>query len=985
MLKVVKIHKKYKSKKGTDHHALKGIDLELGSRGFVFVLGKSGCGKSTLLNVLGGLDKFDSGDIIIKGKSSKDFKAGEWDSYRNTYLGFVFQEFNLIENYSIGKNIRLALELQSYPKKDIKKKVKEILKQVGLEDMNRRKPNELSGGQKQRVAIARALVKDPEIILADEPTGNLDSETGKQIVEILRKLAEKKLVIMVSHDKNTAYNYADRIITLSDGEVVSDQLNSGGWKYIGDKVDHYRTEGEISRVIRIPKGEKITEESLVSINSALKNEKGTVYVPITSGETLDKSDLELINKFVRGQSSDMYIPIAREVNKIQGTSNESYKNRINPAQASVAEENTEEFKLIKSKLPFKDSFKMALNSIFRKKLKLIFTVLLFLVSLGMFGFSETVTRYDFARSVANSYQSGNKKIISLTKSMEVTQPDGWKTDITIPFELSEINEMEALFDKLSFGKAYDFISNNKLGNTSSDYFAPSEFIGFLEVENLENFDLNLEYGKFPSTYNEIVISDFIGSYLITKNTSYTTNEDLIGESLTIDYKKYTISGVLETDYKDYEALNNYSPMQLQQDMITETSEFNEKNNAIYSRVIVKSGFNENYAGNINAISEVVNFQIDKDNPENEWDIYSWLSNAMYRYDNTLMMESKKNGDLFVANDFAGLADNEIIVDMFLLQSIKKKENSVEIENIIYDMNLTYKQKYDQLLSKGYLNIEFDMHEIDQKKWIKTNTRTVKIVGIINFNSYYGRIEAKKIVSLLEAKGVKLESWEKENFWQLEHLVSENDIEYSNPYNNFNSPIVVNSKVFDEISPVSKNKVSELIVNLSAETEYNITFFEDALEKELVHNTASGGILGMFKSFTDEAKDIFKYVSLVFALFATVLLFTTISSSVMNKQKEIGILRAIGARGRDVASIFVTEGIILGLITTVLAIIALNVITKIINTNLSEQIGLNLSIFNSSLIIFGEMALMAMIIVIVSAFIPVKRVTVMKPIDAIRNK
>lgn len=984
MLKVVKVHKRYKSKKGTDHHALKGIDLDLGSRGFVFVLGKSGCGKSTLLNVLGGLDKFDSGDIIIKGKSSKNFKVSEWDSYRNTYLGFVFQEFNLIENYTISKNIRLALELQSHPKKDIKKRVREILKQVGLEDLSRRKPNELSGGQKQRIAIARALVKDPEIILADEPTGNLDSETGKQIVEILRKLAEKKLVIMVSHDKNTAYRYADRIITLSDGEVISDELNTGGWKYIGNSVDHYRTEGEISRVIRIPKGGKLESTDLADINSAIKNEKSVVYVPITKGEPLNAGDLEVINKFARGQG-EVFIPIAKEVNKIQGTTNESYKDRVNPAEASIAEEHAEKFKLIKSKLPFKDSFKMALNSLFRKKVKLIFTILLFLVSLGMFGFSETVTRFNFSKSVAISYEDGNQKIISLTKTLEVTQPDGWKTDITIPFELDDVDEMINSYDGISYGLGYNFVSTNKLDNTSSDFVSASEFVGFLELENLDSLDLELEYGKFPSKYNEIIISDFIGAYLVSENSNYTTNQNLIGKKITIDYNSYTISGILKTDYKDYEALNNFSPMQLQQDMLLEVSSFSEKNSNIYSRVIVKAGFYENYGDKIEVLSEVVNFQIDKDDPENEWDIYNWLSNSMYKYDSSMLGAAIKEGDLFVKSGFTGLADDEIIVDMYAVQNMLKKDDSTEIEKIVYDEKLSITQKRDQLLNKGYFDFEIDVHEVDQEKWIKTNTRTLKVVGIINFNNYIGKVEAKNLVPILEAKGAKLEDWEKENYWELERMLSDYGLEYDSKYKMVHSPIVVNDKTFNEISPVSANKVSELVINLNSDVDYNVDFFDYGLEKELIHNTAAGGVLGMFRDFTEEAKEIFRYVSLVFALFATVLLFTTISSSVMNKKKEIGILRAIGARGRDVAFIFVTEGIILGVITTILAIVALNIITVIINGNLSEQLGLNLSIFNSSMIIFGEMALMAILIVIVSAFVPVKRVTVMKPIDAIRNK
>ena len=220
MIELKDIKKTYKSKKGVDTEALKGINIKFGDKGLCFILGKSGSGKSTLLNILGGLDNYTSGDIIINNKSTKDFKEKDWDAYRNTYMGFVFQEFNLLDNYSVEDNIKLALELQN--KKCSADEVAEALKMVELDDVLKRKPNELSGGQKQRIAIARALIKKSEIILADEPTGNLDSETSKQVFNVLKKLAKNKLIVVVSHDEEAANTYADRIIRISDGMVVAD-------------------------------------------------------------------------------------------------------------------------------------------------------------------------------------------------------------------------------------------------------------------------------------------------------------------------------------------------------------------------------------------------------------------------------------------------------------------------------------------------------------------------------------------------------------------------------------------------------------------------------------------------------------------------------------------------------------------------------------------------------------------------------------------
>ena len=226
MIEIKNIVKTYHPKKGDKVVALSDVSVKFPETGLVFILGKSGSGKSTLLNVLGGLDTADSGEIIIKGKSSKDFSQGDFDSYRNTYLGFVFQEYNILEDFNVGANVALALKLQG--RKATDEEINEILEEVDLAGFGKRKPNELSGGQKQRVAIARALVKNPEIIMADEPTGALDSNTGIQVFDTLKKLSENKLVLVVSHDRDFAEKYGDRVIELKDGKIISDELQGEG-------------------------------------------------------------------------------------------------------------------------------------------------------------------------------------------------------------------------------------------------------------------------------------------------------------------------------------------------------------------------------------------------------------------------------------------------------------------------------------------------------------------------------------------------------------------------------------------------------------------------------------------------------------------------------------------------------------------------------------------------------------------------------------
>ena len=214
MLKLSNIKKSYVMGDNTVE-ALRGIDLEFRENEFVSILGPSGCGKTTTLNIIGGLDRYTSGDLIINGKSTKQFNDRDWDTYRNHSVGFVFQSYNLIPHQTVLANVELALTLSGVSKAERHRRAREALAKVGLADQMDKKPNQMSGGQMQRVAIARALINDPEILLADEPTGALDSETSVQVMELLKEVARDRLVIMVTHNPELAETYSTRIIRIT--------------------------------------------------------------------------------------------------------------------------------------------------------------------------------------------------------------------------------------------------------------------------------------------------------------------------------------------------------------------------------------------------------------------------------------------------------------------------------------------------------------------------------------------------------------------------------------------------------------------------------------------------------------------------------------------------------------------------------------------------------------------------------------------------
>ncbi len=249
MLKLKEVKKVYELGENKVN-ALRGINVNFRKSEFVAILGESGGGKSTLLNIIGGLDNATSGDLVIDGKSIKDFKMKDYDSYRNNSIGFVFQNYNLISHLTVFDNVAMAMTLNGKSKRVKEKKVKELLKKVGISDQINKKPSQLSGGQQQRVAIARALSNDPKIILADEPTGALDSVTSAEIIELIKKISEDKLVIMVTHSEEIAKNYANRIIKIKDGEIIDD-TNSFEYSTLSDKYTAKRPAMKFSTSIKL--------------------------------------------------------------------------------------------------------------------------------------------------------------------------------------------------------------------------------------------------------------------------------------------------------------------------------------------------------------------------------------------------------------------------------------------------------------------------------------------------------------------------------------------------------------------------------------------------------------------------------------------------------------------------------------------------------------------------------------------------------------
>ena len=308
MLKLVGITKDYITG-DTTVKALKGIDLQFRKSEFVSVLGQSGCGKTTLLNIIGGLDKYSEGDLFINGVSTKNFKARHWDNYRNHSVGFVFQSYNLIPHQTVLQNVELALTLSGVSKRERRKRAIEALEKVGLSDQLRKKPCEMSGGQMQRVAIARAIVNNPDIILADEPTGALDTETSVQVMEILKEISKERLVIMVTHNPDLAAEYSTRIIRMLDGVVTSDSAPLTEQELIEATP---KTEEATSKKVKKKKAKMPSMSLATSFSLSLKNlftKKGRTVLTSFAG-SIGIIGIALI--FAVSQGTTAYINILQE-------------------------------------------------------------------------------------------------------------------------------------------------------------------------------------------------------------------------------------------------------------------------------------------------------------------------------------------------------------------------------------------------------------------------------------------------------------------------------------------------------------------------------------------------------------------------------------------------------------------------------------------------------------------------------------------------
>lgn len=958
MLELKSITKIYKTK-NDEIRALDDVNLYFEEKGMVFIAGQSGSGKTTLLNCIGGLDDFTDGEIIIKGKSVKDFSQSDYDSYRNTYIGFVFQEYNLLDNLTIGKNIKLATDLQGI--KDADKKVSDILAQVDLRGIENRKPQELSGGQRQRVAIARALVKNPAIIIADEPTGALDAANGEQVLSLLKKLSQDKLVIVVSHDSTLADKFADRIINLKDGRVESDITVSA----------------------------RNIETTDIEVNDD--------NVVIRKGATLGDDDLEVIKQAV---NAGKRISVADNIGVI--------KKDTEIIQRTQYDGST---KFIKTKLSFIDTLKLGLNTLRSKKIRLAITIILCAMAFSIFGIFDALAIYDEGRLTANALKSSSAPSILMNATVSESKNNSYEIDVGEKL-LSELATNTGYSVKGAYNSYYvgtatpiELMNNNPY--TISKYYYYKALRGVVEFDSndIREHNFSVLQGRLPQNYEEIAVSEYFANCMINWRYVYTNSNGDKVEAHSVDQivnvddpltltigltnskATYKIVGIIKTGEIDerFDSLKE----NFEDASATEQNDLlNYVNNGYFLYGFVQKGFADNALKKYNTLPKFINrayayrFTLVDDNTDAKTET---TRENFYRFDD---LKDLTSNYMFINADKTTLDGNETLLDI--------KQFAVLYADII-----------GYLKQNANNNPDFINHavEIDNYLSILDGNGTVsdKFDALRHAIAYMDEIQAAIDVN----DGVtRTESIFNKNITVRKFDVSQYEVNSSNL-----KEVNVNNKIYKIVgfyADVAISPVTSLILTDEGINNLGVNLNQGAYSSILATNNGKGNInalssvilkddglcftcknnaIAIIRAnsvFFSRLSILFLVVSGVFAVFSIAMFANFITTSIKSKYGEIGILRALGASGIDVLKMFVVETVVVALINAVLACAISALGCLCVNWYFDKFLSIFISIAAFGWRQIGIIFAMSLAVGILSATIPIWMISRQKPVETIRR-
>lgn len=879
MLQLKNIVKDYQAG-DTKVEALRGINLTFRKNDFVSILGPSGCGKTTMLNIIGGLDRYTSGDLIINGISTKEYKDVDWDIYRNNSIGFVFQNYNLIPHQSVLSNVELAMTLAGISRDERKKRATQALEKVGLGDQINKKPTQMSGGQMQRVAIARALVNNPDILLADEPTGALDSETSLQIMEILKDVAKDRLVIMVTHNSSLAEKYSTRIVNLLDGQVTS------------DSNPYDAPEEKASK----KKRKKISMSFMTALSLSFRNllTKKTRTMLTAFAGSIGIIGIALILSLSSGMNN--YIKnLERDTLSTYPIQIESQSVDMGAMMAVMMVNNN------------KDGINHDLDQVYANNImNNIFTSM-----------SNASTKNDLKHFKEYIQSEEGKRFEELTNSIKY----GYKLDLHV-FKsdtsdgILQINPSEVLD---SMGMDYMYGGNSSSQNMGSTGMTMNFNIWdeLLDNEELLKSQYDIIAGSWPSSYDEVVLivdeNNEISDYslyslglLDSKDLEEIQKKLISGEKFQekTDVAKFSYEEILKLKFKlvlntDYYVKENNAWVdkrentEYMKDLLEKSTEI--KISGILrpnsnTTLMVNGNIGYTYALTEHVINSIGNTDIAKEQRENpEIDVITGVPFELDDYIENLSMND-------VAEMISALPEEE-------QRAINGMLNSMTDEQIIEMMKSQLKENSDGM---------------------STYESNCALLGIVDFD---------------------------------------------NP-----SSINLYPKGFD-----SKEEVNSLI------KKYNNTQTELGKDEYVINYT---DIVAAMTSSVSSVIDIVSYVLIAFVAISLVVSSIMIAIityiSVLERTKEIGVLRSIGASKRDISRVFNAETLIEGFVAGTLGILVTIILNIPINMIINSLVGIS---GIASLPLYGGISLIviSMLLTVIAGFIPSKMAAKKDPVEALRSE
>ena len=842
-------------------HALKGVSLTFRNSEFVSILGQSGCGKTTFLNIIGGLDHYTSGDLIINGKSTRNYKDKDWDTYRNHKIGFVFQSYNLITHQSVLSNVELALTLSGVGKEERKKRAIEALTKVGLKDQIYKKPTQLSGGQMQRVAIARAIVNNPDIILADEPTGALDSSTSIQIMEILKEISKDKLVIMVTHNPELAQKYSSRIIRLSDGEVISDSNPYNEFEELNNSQIDKKTNMSFKTALSLSLNNLMTKKArtilvsfagsigIIGIALILSLSNGVQsYIDSVESDTMTAYPIQIQSTTMDMTSMMEAMAGKEETSNEQREDNQIYtRSFVNDVLESIASSKQNNLEELKKYIESEQGKELRENT--------------------------RAIEYSYGLNLNVYNEDTDSGLIQVS-------PNG-------------------LIDKLGMSDMVDLRSQFMAGTSDAN----EVWLQLPDSNTLKESEFELLEGSWPQNYNEVVIG-------VDSDNNIT------------DYALYSL-GLLNQD----EVVDSYNKILQGDSNEIETT----KNKKSYS--------------------------------------YEELMNSKFKLVFNCDLFEKVNGI------WIDQSDNEDYI-----KNVVKNAQEVKVVGII-------RQK-DNTMSSGmlggiYYSSKMSDYVIEQceNSQIVKEQKENKDINIFTGNSFKSN-EKLDFSSLTPQQQMQFASMSQEEM--MAYMQTYNDNMNASYESNLKKMGVVNLDSPSQISLYAKDFDSKEALADCIE-DYN----DLQEEKGNSNNVISySDMVGMMISSVSSVVNMISYVLIGFVSISLVVSSIMIGIityiSVLERTKEIGILRSIGASKKDVSRVFNAETFIIGLTSGCMGIL----ITILLNIPISTIVASKTGVEHIAKLPWQGaiiLILISLVLTLIAGLIPSKYASKKDPVEALRTE